>query len=325
MAKSDLFSNSLIPIALVAAILSGASWRGTPPADTGKPGDSGTNPDKSDGASAPAKWISDLRPVLETLDGALGARAGSEGVSPLAGAASVPLETKGDPRDQQIQEAMVDLRKGLDRLSSPVEPATCVDGEALQQHANVLAAEMFADDGGEGKTRAAEARALLDEFRDWRLFADLIAVAKTSGEGSGHPDYSISFIVATIPDYVDSNSGWMADQALASTQSAMAQEQYLFDRVRLVDWSRGSTGPVTILSGSRLHERQPGALIFRKVEGRNISVQVVLTVSRHRPPASTRSRSATVSGSCARGTRAAAPRTHRCGFWARSSPGRLCR
>ena len=40
MAKSDFSSNPLIPIVLVAGVLSGSLWRGTPPADTGKPGES---------------------------------------------------------------------------------------------------------------------------------------------------------------------------------------------------------------------------------------------------------------------------------------------
>jgi len=275
MPKSELYNNPLIPVVLVAGILSGGLWRGTTPADTGKPGDSGSGGgDKSDGASLPVPWVSDLRPVLESLDGALGARAGSASTSALTGATAVTLAKKGPPRDQQILDAMVGLRTGLDGLSSPAEPATCGDGAALQRDANVLGVWMLSDDGGDGKTRAAEAKALLDEYRDWRLLRDLATEVKRGD----HPAYSVDFIVATIPDYVDSNSGWLADQALAATQSGMAQEDYLFDRVRLVDWSRASAGPMAVLSASRLHERQPGALIFRRVADQNIRIQVVLTV-----------------------------------------------
>lgn len=279
MAKSELYGSPLIPIVLVAGILSGSLWRSTPPADTGKPGDSSSSGDKSDGASAASvSWVSDLRPVLESLDGALGAHVGNAGASPLNGATEVMLAAKGAARDQQVLNAMVGLRMGLGRLSSVTEPATCGDGAALQADANVLGAWTLADDGGEGKIRGAEARVLLDGFRDWRLLADLATGVKRSREGPDHPAFSVDFIVATMPDYVDSNSGWLADQALAATQSAMAQEKYLFDRVRLVDWSRASAGPLTVLSGSRLHERQPGAIIFRRVEDKNVSMQVVLTV-----------------------------------------------
>jgi len=276
MAKSELYSNPLIPIVLVAGILSGSLWRGTAPADPGKSGDPSSSVDKSDGASLPVPWVSDLRPALETLDAALGAHAGSARSLALTSATGVTLAATGEARNRQILEAMVGLRTGLDRLSSPAEPATCGDGAALQRDANVLGAWMLSDDGGDGKARAAEAKALLDEYRDWRLLADL-ATGVRSREGADPPAYAVDFIVATIPDYVDSNSGWMADQALAATQSGMAQEDYLFDRVRLVDWSRASAGPMAVLSASRLHERQPGAIIFRRV-AENIRIQVVLTV-----------------------------------------------
>jgi hypothetical protein len=283
VAKSELYGNPLIPMVLVAGILSGGLWRGTPPAEIGKPGDPGSSGDKSDGASPTAAWVSDLHPVLESLDGAFGARMGSALTLPLEDTTAIKLAAKGDARDQQILDAIFGLRTGLNRLSRQNEPATCEDGAELKSHASVLRNWMLIDDGGDGKTRAAEARALLEEFRDWRLLTYLATGVKKSREGTGHPIYSVDFIVATIPDYVDSNSGWQADQVLAATQSAMAQDNYLFDRVRLVDWSRASAGPLTVLSGSRLHERQPGAIIFRRVADRDIAdrsirLQVVLTV-----------------------------------------------
>jgi hypothetical protein len=107
VAKSELYGNPLIPIVLVAGILSGSLWRGTPPADTGKPGDSSSNGDKSDGASASVAWISDLRPVLESLDGALGARVGGAGALPVNDTTAVTLAAKGGARDQQIRDAIL--------------------------------------------------------------------------------------------------------------------------------------------------------------------------------------------------------------------------
>ena len=278
MAKSESFNNPLIPIVLVAGILSGSLWRGSQPTETGKSGDSSSSGEKAEGSSLPVPWISDLRPVLESLDGALGARAEVENTSQLAGATSVTLAATGDVRDQQIIDAMAGLRTGLDGLSSQTESAMCGDASPLQKYANVLGASMLVDDGSESKTRAATARALLDEFRDWRLFADLATRVKRSHDATESPNYSVDFIVATIPDYVDSNSGWLADQILPAIQSGLALEGYLFDRVRLIDWSRATAGSLTVLSASRLHERQPGAIIFRKVDGQTINIQVVLTV-----------------------------------------------
>jgi hypothetical protein len=110
------------------------------------------------------------------------------------------------------------------------------------------------------------------------LLADLANRVSRSEKADGSPHYTVDFTVATLPDYVDSNSGWLADQVMAAVQSGMAQEGYLFDRVKLVDWSRASTGPVSVLSASRLHERQPGAIVFRKVTDRTIRIEVVMLV-----------------------------------------------
>jgi hypothetical protein len=275
-----VYSNPLIPLVLVAGLLSGSLWRSAPPADAGKPGDtgSGRGTETSNGGSAPAPWISDLRPALESLDAALGAHADSAGPRPVIQTAGIALAPKGDARDQQILDAMAGLRSGLDRLSSRDAVPPCGNAGALEEPARVLAAWLLADGGDGAKARVTEARALLDEYRDWRLLVDLATRVRHSRNGGGHPIYSVGFIVATLPDYVDSNSGWLADQGLAAMQSGMAQEQYLFDRVTLIDWARTAGGAAPAPSASHLHERQPGAIIFRHVAGQTISLEVVLTV-----------------------------------------------
>ena len=50
MAKSDLYSNSLLPLALVAGILSGSLWRSTPASDGSKSGDAVSGADRADAA-----------------------------------------------------------------------------------------------------------------------------------------------------------------------------------------------------------------------------------------------------------------------------------
>src|SRR5262249_35486518 len=63
-------------------------------------------------------------------------------------------------------------------------------------------------------------------------------------------------------------------------QSAMSNAGFLLDRFRLIDWSpaeEGRAGRAT--ADSRLHERQPGALVFRRVEKDNtVTLGVVLLV-----------------------------------------------
>src|SRR5262245_10283797 len=279
MAKSELVNNSLIPFILIAGVLSGSLLRTSPPADAGKAADTNTTNEKLDGVATPVQsWVSDLRPVMDTMDAALGAGGATAEASSLIDAAGITLEAKGEARDKRVLEAMTSLRAGLNGLADPTGPVTCGGASDLQGPANVIAAWILTDDGGDAKRRAAAAKGLLDEYRDWRLLADLANRVSRSATAAGPPHYTVDFMVATLPDYVDSNSGWLADQVMAAVQSGMAQEDYLFDRVKLVDWSRASNGPVSILSSSRLHERQPGAIVFRKVTGQTISIQVVMLV-----------------------------------------------
>ena len=128
MAKSELYNNPLIPVVLVAGILSGGLWRGTAVDSPEKPGSLSSSGDKSDGAPPPVSWISNLRPALESLDAALGAHSESARTSSLTNATTVALAARGEARDRQILEAMVGLRINLDRLSSPAAPASGSSG-----------------------------------------------------------------------------------------------------------------------------------------------------------------------------------------------------
>ena len=101
----------------------------------------------------------------------------------------------------------------------------------------------------------------MNELQDWRTFLALNHRGDKTDSIDGRARYEVSFIVATVPDYVDSNAGWVADQSLTAIQSAMSRSGHLLDRFRLIDWTR--TDPRTdapVANDSRLHERQPGAL-----------------------------------------------------------------
>ena len=94
----------------------------------------------------------------------------------------------------------------------------------------------------------------------------------------------VSFILATVPDYVDSNTAWMADEILGAMQAAVGHDGYVLDRFDLPEVPRVSpsdAGEGTSQSGGgahdadteadrkspatprRLHETEPGILIFR--------------------------------------------------------------
>jgi hypothetical protein len=84
-------------------------------------------------------------------------------------------------------------------------------------------------------------------------------------EASRHGVSRVSFLIATIPDYVDSSSGWTADQNLDAIQRAAGALGYRFDRFFLPDWKSDVNGS-RIDSNGRQHRSEPGVLLFRRAE-----------------------------------------------------------
>lgn len=73
----------------------------------------------------------------------------------------------------------------------------------------------------------------------------------------------VSFVVATIPDYVDSSGYWVADQTLEAIQRAAAAKGYLLDNYWLPDF-KASVGTDQSSSKFKLHEKHPGIILFRQ-------------------------------------------------------------
>ena len=150
------------------------------------------------------------------------------GVSPenperegMAYEGGIRLAKAGPARDGQVLDAMKTLRADFDSNLEP-KGTTCTGStKTRDKAARILGASFLADDGGGSKTRAAAANTLLNEYRDWRLLVNLATAVKNSHAEKARPRYDLNFIVATIPDYVDSNSGWLADPGLAAVQSGI--------------------------------------------------------------------------------------------------------
>ena len=179
MAKSDLYSNSLLPLALVAGILSGSLWRSTPASDGSKSGDAVSGADRADAASPPGPWVSDLRPAMDAIAAALGVSPENPELEGIAYEGGIRLAKAGPARDGQILDAMQTLRADFD---SNLEPngTTCTGStKKRDKAARILGASILADDGGGSMTRAAAANTLLNEYRDWRLLLNLATAVKT--------------------------------------------------------------------------------------------------------------------------------------------------
>ena len=72
-------------------------------------------------------------------------------------------------------------------------------------------------------------------------------------------DTELSFLVATVPDGVDSYAGWSFDPATDAIRRAAERAGYVMDRFFLPDWSNRGSGSAL----GRTHEEQPGAILLR--------------------------------------------------------------
>lgn len=278
MAKADLSNNNLVPL-LIAGILSGSLsatlFRSGGAAKEGG-GASAAAEAESLAAAGPSSWIADLHPVLDALSAALSAP--GESAEQAAARALVTTAGAKTATSVEVLTAMATLRKGLDEAEST--GADCGSTGGLMPAADTLGGYILTSDSDAKSARYGAAKALLDEYREWRLLTDLAQRVKVSKQPASRATYDVDFIIATVPDYVDSNSGWLADASLAAIQSSMVRNNFVLDRPQLVDWSRSTARADGLTSTSRLHERQPGALLFRKVDLalEHVQLQVVLLV-----------------------------------------------
>jgi hypothetical protein len=96
-------------------------------------------------------------------------------------------------------------------------------------------------------------------------------------EAAGRGVSRVSFLVVTIPDYVDSSSGWTADQNLDAIQRAAGALGYRFDRFFLPDWKPDADG-ASSHSSRRQHRSEPGVFLFRRAEETPGRVHLLFTL-----------------------------------------------
>jgi hypothetical protein len=72
----------------------------------------------------------------------------------------------------------------------------------------------------------------------------------------------VQFVIAMMPDYVDSNSAWMFDSYLDAVQRAAGSAGLVLDRFHLPDWAP-EKGLESGVADRRAHEEEPGMVLFR--------------------------------------------------------------
>ena len=151
----------------------------------------------------------------------------------LAGGALVPHLTSGTPSSQSA-------------------------GSAVAQTASAAAAP------GVGPGDA-------DHFID--LVGDLLNVSVTDRTRAfqvltqAAPQYfdRVQFLIASLPDPVDSFAGWQFDPTMAAIEEAVAASGFVLDRF----WFPTTDATVAAASASAAHEHQPGVVLFRSDQPRN--------------------------------------------------------
>jgi hypothetical protein len=260
MAALEKGRAAMLPAAMALGLLSANFARQTSPptpapseqARSAKPGS--TEPIASDGKS-----FEDLRPVMELMADALGVPADTDETLRAAQALDQDLNRERGPIVHAPGDAAKQLLGELKRRQAKAPPPAPQDlVEQAHRLDGYLASEI--DPAARlHKLRDRVTDTFLREAHDNELLHNLI-------NGARQRDADVRFLIATIPDYVDSNSGWYGDQYIGAIQLAMSRSNFVLDRFRLIDWSRAAPHSETqVAIDSRLHEKQPGALIFRSI------------------------------------------------------------
>jgi len=271
MNKNEVFGAGWLPLIALAGLLSGSMFRpGTrpehPQADAKV-----ERADQAPAATVPTSRYADMQPVLDLLADSLGISLQPNATARAARALRLDAERAGQSQWPGIAKALAALEQARTKPSS----AALTDKDPLA----IVDSYLRPDIDPASVLHRLRAQ-LVDRAFEEAAAADGLRTLTRSLNGNG-VHWNVRFFVATIPDYVDSNSGWVADETLGAIQSAMSSAGFLLDRFRLIDWSPAEQGRAGgAAADSRLHERQPGALIFRRVEKDKpvVTLAVVLLV-----------------------------------------------
>ncbi len=129
------------------------------------------------------------------------------------------------------------------------EPGSAGPATALRK----LIALDLSKDAGAQRHRDALVRHL--EAKDYGRWL-LDTVKRRAG------DKRVQFVIALMPDYVDSNSAWMFDSYLDAVQRAAGAAGFVLDRFHLPDWAPERSLESGV-ADQRAHEEEPGAILFR--------------------------------------------------------------
>ena len=153
---------SLLPLAIAAGLLSGTFLRqpATPP-ETPKPPAKTAEAAPSQESLSTSPWLSDLRPVMESMGDAMGMNLQRPAASRTAGVAAAELDRL---QPAEVTGAIAKVRGWVDsRFTNAVN--ACSTGDPLSGEARTLNAYLLDQDSGASrKLRAAAAESAMSPF-----------------------------------------------------------------------------------------------------------------------------------------------------------------
>ena len=283
MAKNESSVGGLVSaFALVAGVLSGTLLRTSGPVEQTKPTSHAPASVVAHEQVVPeGASLADLKPVMELIAESIGVSIEPDRAILALRPLLAEVGDHSDRRSRDVANALTQLKAFLSRPDQPD-----VERQSAFESAAIVDGYLRSDINPEArfhKLRSQVTEKLLEEFTN----EDALQKLTEYVGGTRSPSMDVRFLLATIPDYVDSNSGWVADETIGAIQSAMSHAGFVLDRFKLIDWSRVDDARTDrVANDSRLHERQPGAIIFRKVDTTNkldardhdVTLQVVLLV-----------------------------------------------
>jgi hypothetical protein len=102
----------------------------------------------------------------------------------------------------------------------------------------------------------------------------------------------VEFLIATLPDPIDSYTGWQFDPMLDAITQAVAASSYVLDRFHFPDSDKEQGSASQRGEQGRLHELEPGVVIFRKQMDSEFSYgeRLVLLIVHENPAAGVHAR-----------------------------------
>ncbi|HXI27694.1 MAG TPA: hypothetical protein VNG89_04715 [Vicinamibacterales bacterium] len=254
-------------VALPYSRASGSAERGgqaarSSAAPSGSPGDS-PSPSRSDDETAHTDAVTLLGDFIgvDVSESAMlndAARMAVAIVADLEPAATI----------DELRAAVIDLKNSGDRAASGTVASKlrAIVKDARDRHLPApprppipTAAPVRATAGA----RASFESLLVEFLESDSVDVRAAAVRKRFADHRDDP-IEVEFLIATVPDPIDSNARWTFDPIVTAIQQAAAASDYVLDRFYIPDWDPERDDTAAHVSApKRTHERWPGVILFR--------------------------------------------------------------